>query len=229
MEKYKKEIEIYDYLGEYENSSYEKQMKMLKDFLLLSGEYSLKLDNGEDINDIYKRMATKNKLKCIDKKGIYYYKYDIEKTLMQREMLPWDKEEVDKHIYAIAYAFFKSDFNCECCRIEIIRQKILEMTRNARDSLFYSDLIYYIKNKAKLSQKQNKEIEDRIQKRKEFIENKTKDNFVYEISEFDMEICEFLNEISEEIGNIYVDESDLSNYPILVDKKLKQYNKFIRN
>lgn len=224
----KKEIEVYDYLGQYENSDYDTQMKMLKEFLLLSGEYSKQLKEGISIERIYRVAADKHKLKYVDNKGVYHYTYEEQKKLCQEEMTPWDKETVDKHIYAIAYAYAKTNLNESDCRIGIINKKIKEMKRNTMDDLFFYDLVYLIRKKFGLYIKEDKEAEERIILRQKLIPKEIGKHTFYETPVFNNEFNDFIEKVSSKISISLDGKDDLFKYRYVADKELEEFTPFIK-
>lgn len=104
------------------------ELKDLKSFINLSNVYRERLQNGENIDSIFNEMAKEHELKYISRRGIYYYTDKIKERVMQRQMFFWDKEKVEREIYAMAYAYAKFNLNKkEKPQTEIIRKKIREM------------------------------------------------------------------------------------------------------
>ena len=100
---------------------------LLSEFLELSNKYSEKIINGEDINSIFQEMTKKHNLKYIDKKGNYYTNIK-RKIIGKSKMYSWEVREVEKEIYAMAYAYAKLKNN-EYSNNEVIDRKILEMKK----------------------------------------------------------------------------------------------------
>lgn len=221
MTKEENEIELYDYLGEYENSSSDEQLRLLKEFLLLSGKYTKLLQNGIKIQYIFREVANEYKLKYVDKYGIYHYTYDEKKRLCQSEMTPWDKEAVDKHIYAMAYALEMVNLGKNTCRVEIINEKIKEMKRNAMDKLFFYDLVYFIRKNAGLYIKDDKEAEERIEIIKNGVDND-------KTAVFNAELYYFIKKVAYKAKTQIDDINNLPKYRYIVDDELEEYKQYIK-
>ena len=103
-------------------------LEELKSFLELTNHYTERLLCGEEINSIFRRMAKEKNLKFISKKQGYHYTDEVRKKLKQSLMLPIDREDVDKEIYAMVYAYGRLYENPQT-EIEIINAKLKEMKR----------------------------------------------------------------------------------------------------
>ena len=105
-----------------EYQKYKREMKQLKEFLIKTGEYSKKLANDENINDIFDELI--NKLNLI---------YDAENNSLHNKVVPEAKSlvfisGVDEEIDALAYAYAKDDkVKNEIPENELIRKRLIEM------------------------------------------------------------------------------------------------------
>lgn len=110
--------------------NYKKEQNKLKSFLQHVSLYSEKLESGKNIDLIFDEMALKHDLKYISKRGRYYYTDDIKDLVEQSEMFSFDVDDIEKEIYAMAYAYekTKSD-NKTKPKTDIIRKKIREMKK----------------------------------------------------------------------------------------------------
>ena len=105
-----------------EYAKYKREMKQLKEFLIKTGEYSKKLANDENINDIFDELI--NKLNLI---------YDAENNSLHNKVVPEAKSlvfisGVDEELDALAYAYAKDDkVKNEMPENELIRKCLIEM------------------------------------------------------------------------------------------------------
>lgn len=105
-----------------EYQKYKREMKQLKKFLIKTGEYSKKLANDENINDIFDELI--NKLNLI---------YDAENNSLHNKVVPEAKSlvfisGVDEELDALAYAYAKDDkVKNEMPENELIRKCLIEM------------------------------------------------------------------------------------------------------
>jgi hypothetical protein len=125
---YDRKFTIKDLYEKAQKQNHDKELNELKSFLERVNGYSERLNNGENIDSIFSEVAKQYDLKNISEKGIYYYTDKIKKRLGRSQMFSWDKNAVEKEIYAIAYAYGKSTLNTkQKPQTEIIRKKLREM------------------------------------------------------------------------------------------------------
>lgn len=111
-----------------QKQNHNRELNKLKSFLELTSVYSERLNNGESIDSIFNEVAEEHNLKHISKRGVYYYTDEIKERVGQSQMFSWDKHDVEKEIYAMAYAYEKSNLSKqEKPQTEIVRKKIREM------------------------------------------------------------------------------------------------------
>ena len=105
------------------------EMENFKHFLELTGKYSEKLLLGQSIDKIFESVKDEYKLKYIAEDGTYYYNDDIKNLVGKSYMFPCTVEAVEKHIYAMAYAYAKMSevYDLKPSQNEVINQKIIEM------------------------------------------------------------------------------------------------------
>lgn len=94
-----------------------------------------------------------------------------------------------------------------------------EENKEINDNLFKKDLIYYIRKKSGLKYLKNELTEKRIRERKQ---QKTEE---YNLSKFEIEFLKFTELVASISGDmdLYMNYSNISNYPELVDEILKHY------
>lgn len=119
-------VELYE---RFKTHQKEKEMKKLKQFLELTREYSEKLLLGQSIDTIFESMSRKHRLKYIAEDGTYHYTDRVAKRLGHSKMPSWVVNEVEKHIYAMTYAYAKISevYDMKPSQNEVINQKIIEM------------------------------------------------------------------------------------------------------
>lgn len=111
-----------------QKQNHERELKKLKSFVEQTSIYRERLQNGEDIDSIFNEMAKKHNLKYISKRGIYHYTDKIKKRVGQSRMFSFDVYDIEKELYAMAYAYEKLERNNKKKpQTEIIRKKIREM------------------------------------------------------------------------------------------------------
>ena len=93
---------------------------------------------------------------------------------------------------------------------------------NQKDELFYNDLIYRLKQLAGFELKENEEIEDRIEKREELIDeiiDGVKTNAFY-LSEFQVELFQIIMNIVKKANGNFTGLKEIANYPELVSEQI---------
>lgn len=127
---YDRTFTITDLYNKVQKQNHDRKLNELKSFLELTSTYSQRLQNGEDIDSIFNEMAEEHNLKFISKRGRYHYTDEIKERVGQSQMYSWDKYEVEKEVYAMAYAYGKLGLDKqEKPETEIIRKKIREMKK----------------------------------------------------------------------------------------------------
>lgn len=127
---YDRTFTIRDLYEKVQKQNYKRKLNELKSFLELVSVYSERLNNGENIDSIFNEMAEEHNLKFISKKGVYHYTDEIKERVGQSKMFSWDRHDVEKEIYAMAYAYEKSNLSKqEKPQTEIIRKKNREMKK----------------------------------------------------------------------------------------------------
>lgn len=127
---YDRTFTVRDLYEKAQKQNYDRELKELKSFIKLTNSYSERLQNGENIDFIFRSMAARHNLKYISKKDEYYYINERRREVGQCHMFPWDRDDVEKEIYAMAYAYGKLEpDNQEKPQTEIIRKKIREMKK----------------------------------------------------------------------------------------------------
>lgn len=123
---YDRRFTVREFYEKVQKQNYNRNLKELKAFLTLTSTYGTRLNNGEDIDTIFNEIAEKYGLKYISRRGIYYYTDEFKKMFGQAKMLPGHVNNIEKNIYAMAYAYDKSNLNNKP-KTEIIRKKVKEM------------------------------------------------------------------------------------------------------
>ena len=123
---YDRKFTIKDLYQKFKMQEHNIELKQLRRFLELTGEYNEKLASGNSIDTIYKNMARKHNLKCITEDGTYLYDDYMSSRLGHSEMYYGKVATIEREIYAMAYAYGKLNTNQESS-IPIIDKKILEM------------------------------------------------------------------------------------------------------
>lgn len=118
-----------DFYDRYNYLKHKDDMYTLIKFLELSNYYSDRLACGENINDLYNELAKQYSLKRVTKKGEYIYT-DDKKDIYGKVIRGWNKDALEKDLYALAYAYGKSgllesDKKCK----NVILSKIDEMKK----------------------------------------------------------------------------------------------------
>lgn len=107
-----------DLYDKYLKQHHKIELKELKRFLELSGNYTQRLQTGETVNNIVDDILRKN--------NIYEFKL-LRKTNLD-EVPSWKKRDIDKDLYALTYAYAKLDDDKLETDNEIIKDKIKEMS-----------------------------------------------------------------------------------------------------
>lgn len=127
---YDRKFTMRDLYAKIQKQNYNRELAELKSFLELTSKYSQRLENGENIDFIFDEVAKKHDLKSISARGRYYYTTEIKQRVGQSEMLPWDKNNVEKELYAMAYAYDKLNLdNSEKPKTKIITKMIRKMKK----------------------------------------------------------------------------------------------------
>lgn len=127
---YDRTFTIRDLYEKAQKQNHDRKLNELKSFLELTSVYSERLQNGEDIDSIFNEMAEEHNLKYISKRGIYHYTDEIKERVGQSQMFSFDRYNVEKELYAMAYAYGKLKLdNKKKPQTEIIRKKIKEMKK----------------------------------------------------------------------------------------------------
>ena len=87
---------------------HKRDLHELKSFLNLSNQYEQRLNNGESINSIYAEMAASHSFIGIREDGAYLYNKRIRDEIGIEEMCLFERNKVEKKLYAICYAYEKS-------------------------------------------------------------------------------------------------------------------------
>ena len=90
-----------------------------------------------------------------------------------------------------------------------------------KDALFYSDLIYEIKELAGFYAGYDEEIEKRIEERKKFETEVNTDFIINIISDFNRELYTIINRIMLLANSSSKDLTEIAKYPDLVKKEIK--------
>ena len=94
--------------------------------------------------------------------------------------------------------------------------------KNEKDELFYNDLIYEIKKLANLDVIDDEITNKRIEKRQEMIEVVIGGHRVYQPTEFQIALFEFVINIGDLAGVIIETLDGIAKYPELVEESLKE-------
>lgn len=127
---YDRTFTIRDLYEKAQKQKHNRKLNELKSFLELTSVYGKRLQNGEDIDLIFNKMAREHDLKYVSENEEYYYTDKIRRRVGQSQMFSWDRIDVEKEIYAMAYAYGKMENNDQNKpQTEIIRKKIREMKK----------------------------------------------------------------------------------------------------
>lgn len=96
------------------------------------------------------------------------------------------------------------------------------MPENQKDALFYSDLIYAIKQFAGFEVEKNEEIESRIEEREKDIEFEHNGAPAYKLSDFNRELFETVMQIVIKANGNFTGPSEIAKYPELVTETLNE-------
>lgn len=103
----------------------------------------------------------------------------------------------------------------------IFTEKKGDVMENQKDVLFYSDLVYYIRKLAGFEVKINQETDERIEARQLEIEQKANGMTCYGLSEFTLELFQFVSEISKQVDVVFRRIDEICKYPNVVEENLK--------
>lgn len=78
------------------------EMDKLKTFLSATEQYTIALQQGKNIDDLFKEVADTYRFKRIAKDGLYY---DKNNHIMNQ----WSKNTIEEELYALGYAYAKHD------------------------------------------------------------------------------------------------------------------------
>ena len=92
-----------------------------------------------------------------------------------------------------------------------------------KDELFYVDLVCEIKRLAGFNITVDENQINRIEKRKEDVETTINGEIGYLISDFKLELFEFVMAVGELSGTVLPNLEDISKYPDIVNELLKQF------
>lgn len=90
-----------------ESAVHDMEMRKLKDFLVSTEQYSEILSSGGNIDKLYRKVSSENRLNFIDKNGVYYYTPSVAKRVGSSRMYSWDVATVKEKLYAMMYAYGK--------------------------------------------------------------------------------------------------------------------------
>lgn len=96
------------------------------------------------------------------------------------------------------------------------------MADNENDELFYSDLIYLIKQLAGFQLDRNEETEIRIEDRQKDIKLETGEGSVYRFSKFSEEFFDTMFDIFYKANEKFINPKDISKYPEIVNDTINE-------
>ena len=109
-----------DLYAKYQKQHHKIELKELKEFLELSGNYSQKLQRGETVDDILDDIIRQND----------FYEFKLLRKTNLEEVPAWKKRDVDKKLDALTYAYAKLDDEARVgTDNEIIKTRIKEMSK----------------------------------------------------------------------------------------------------
>lgn len=126
---YDKRFTVNELYEKYKTQSHNFEMRKLKGFLELTSKYSARLMGKEGVYDIFMDIADIHNLECVDLNGEYYSRNgdNIGGEFIHRKMYDFEKIQLDKDLYALAYAYYKMEKMNEGPTILV--KKMIEMKK----------------------------------------------------------------------------------------------------